>query len=85
MRAEEIFFFDEIYIEVTSNLFEIDTKTPNVIWEFPNEQTAFHPLQGHIVRWEADDENLTDTPILLYLGIKKFISGESFLRKLLSQ
>ena len=49
---------------ISSN-FIIDTKSPQVEWRYPNEQTSFNPNQGQVVRWEASDESLGNNSISL--------------------
>ena len=57
---------EDIYTEIVSSIFEIDTKKPIVSWIFPNQSSSFDPGQGQIVRWQAEDNNIADNPIDLF-------------------
>ena len=56
---------DETNSYSLSSNFIIDTKSPQVEWRYPNEQTSFNQNQGQVVRWEAWDESIGETPITL--------------------
>ena len=41
---------ETVNIQNTSEAFEIDTKTPEVVWIFPNQAASFNPLHGQVCR-----------------------------------
>ena len=55
-----------INMQITSNVFEIDTNVPEVNWEFPNQATSFESSQVQVGRWVASDETLIASPISLF-------------------
>jgi hypothetical protein len=73
---------ESITVQSNSEPFEIDTKTPEVVWIFPNQATSFNPLQGQVVRWNATDETLPENPKdLLFIdgGVESYFLSEDIM------
>ena len=57
-----------------SNLFEGDSKIPEISWTSPNGNETYESLELINLEWDGFDDSFTDESISIYLSSRSYIS-----------